>query len=225
MGSNNLITAINEILGRNVKNSVSLCSFGDLSFNTPSSESYEDCHSVLKEGDCVRMEVDLDSTPRTVQFFVNGWAGMCYMSGLPSSVRIGFSVAGKGTSFRINNISRSASVCQNNAVLLEPAMTPNAWNPLACEQRSPPTDAESDSSRSEQVFSIVHRMKDWFEERKGRAWKDNDIRRSEKGLEQQRKWKKCQNILFMATTMRKNSNEKHDSTSSNKLRNQHVFWL
>ncbi|KAK2957334.1 hypothetical protein BLNAU_7712 [Blattamonas nauphoetae] len=87
-------------LGNSVKNSVGLSSNGNLNFNTPSSNSFEDCHSELKEGDCVRMEVDLDSTPRTVQFFVNGEAGRCYVSGIPSSVRIG------DTSFRIDNISR-----------------------------------------------------------------------------------------------------------------------
>ncbi|KAK2941717.1 hypothetical protein BLNAU_23379 [Blattamonas nauphoetae] len=59
-----------EILGVNINNSVS-------------------CHSELKESDCVRMEVDLDSTLRTVQFFVNGEAGRSYVSGLPPSVRIG----------------------------------------------------------------------------------------------------------------------------------------
>ncbi|KAK2957294.1 hypothetical protein BLNAU_7672 [Blattamonas nauphoetae] len=52
--------------------SVSLNTYGNLWIITPSSDSYEDCHSFLEEGDCVRMEVDLDSTPRTVHYFVNG---------------------------------------------------------------------------------------------------------------------------------------------------------
>ncbi|KAK2951395.1 putative Mitogen-activated protein kinase kinase kinase 5 [Blattamonas nauphoetae] len=78
-----------EAVGCDVKNSVSLDKFGRLDLNTPLSDSFEECHNHLKEGDCVRMEVDLDSTPRTVRFFVNSEAGECYMSGIPSSVRIG----------------------------------------------------------------------------------------------------------------------------------------
>ncbi|KAK2946618.1 hypothetical protein BLNAU_18454 [Blattamonas nauphoetae] len=106
MNSASPLPEIGEELGYNVKNSIALNRLGWLYLSTPSSRSGQYCHSELKEGDCVRMEVDLDSTPRTVQFFVKGKAGRCYMSGIPSSVRIGFSVKGEGTSFRIDNISR-----------------------------------------------------------------------------------------------------------------------
>ncbi|KAK2957275.1 hypothetical protein BLNAU_7653 [Blattamonas nauphoetae] len=106
MDSTSPIPAIGEALGREVKNSVGLNKFGDLDHNTPSETSGRYYHSELKEGDCVRMEVDLESTPRTVQFFVNGQAGMCYVSEIPSSVRIGCSALGEGTSFRIDNVSR-----------------------------------------------------------------------------------------------------------------------
>ncbi|KAK2941968.1 hypothetical protein BLNAU_23121 [Blattamonas nauphoetae] len=34
----------------------------------------------LRNGDCVRMEVDMDSNPRTVQFFVNGHNKACFVS-------------------------------------------------------------------------------------------------------------------------------------------------
>ncbi|KAK2956494.1 hypothetical protein BLNAU_8548 [Blattamonas nauphoetae] len=93
-------------LGCDVKNSIGLHKFGSLHYNTPSSNTYEYCHSSLKEGDCIQMEVDLFSTPRTVQFFVNGVYGEHYLSGIPSSVRIGFSGWGPGTSFRIDEIAR-----------------------------------------------------------------------------------------------------------------------
>ncbi|KAK2957325.1 hypothetical protein BLNAU_7703 [Blattamonas nauphoetae] len=106
MDFNDPIPVFDERLGVHVKNSVALDQLGTLWFNTPSSHSYEACHFSLNEFDCVRMEVDLDSTPRTVQFFVNGQAGECYMSGIPSSVRIGFTVWGPETSFRIDKISR-----------------------------------------------------------------------------------------------------------------------
>ncbi|KAK2949361.1 hypothetical protein BLNAU_15741 [Blattamonas nauphoetae] len=82
-----------EALGYNVKDSVSLTSsIGDLYRNAPSTgheEQFAACHSDLREGDCVRMEVDMESTPRTVQFFVNGQSGYSFVSGLPPSVRIG----------------------------------------------------------------------------------------------------------------------------------------
>ncbi|KAK2952221.1 hypothetical protein BLNAU_12780 [Blattamonas nauphoetae] len=89
MDSNNPIPANGRALGNNVQYSISLSSKGHLFILTPPSRSFRYCHSNLHEGDCVRMEVDLDSTPRTVQFFVNGEAGKYYVSGIPSSVRIG----------------------------------------------------------------------------------------------------------------------------------------
>ncbi|KAK2957314.1 hypothetical protein BLNAU_7692 [Blattamonas nauphoetae] len=89
MDSTSPIPKTHETFGYRVQNSVCLNRFGQLYFTTPSSQSYEYCTSFLEEGDNVRMEVDLDSTPRTVQFFVNGEALKYYMSGIPSSVRIG----------------------------------------------------------------------------------------------------------------------------------------
>ncbi|KAK2945101.1 hypothetical protein BLNAU_19950 [Blattamonas nauphoetae] len=86
MDSNNPIPAIGEILGSHVKNSVCLATYGQLWLKTRSSGSGRSCHSVMNEGDCVRMEVDLDSTPRTLQFFVNGEAGECYIGSIRSDV-------------------------------------------------------------------------------------------------------------------------------------------
>ncbi|KAK2952897.1 hypothetical protein BLNAU_12218 [Blattamonas nauphoetae] len=87
-------------LGWDVEDSLSLTSMrGSLGSNPPStlhSPHFEPCHSELREGDCVRIEVDMKSTPGTVQFFVNGESGRCYMSGLPPSVRIGFTLFGQG---------------------------------------------------------------------------------------------------------------------------------
>ncbi|KAK2947829.1 hypothetical protein BLNAU_17249 [Blattamonas nauphoetae] len=74
------VPKLGEILGDNVK--------GSLWCNTPSTQHARRnayCHSKLNEGDCVRMEVDMDSNPRTVQFFVNGESGRCFVSGLPPS--------------------------------------------------------------------------------------------------------------------------------------------
>ncbi|KAK2957373.1 hypothetical protein BLNAU_7751 [Blattamonas nauphoetae] len=80
MDSNTPIPQIGEALGFQIKNSVGLNLSGDLWFNTPTSRSGPPSQSHLKEGDYVRMEVDLDSTPRTVQLFVNGEAVMCSLS-------------------------------------------------------------------------------------------------------------------------------------------------
>ncbi|KAK2941963.1 hypothetical protein BLNAU_23116 [Blattamonas nauphoetae] len=97
-------------IGLNLKNSVALdSSTGRINSVTPSTRRVTGpplTYSHLKEGACVRMEVDMDSTPRTVQFFMNGKAGRFFVSGLPPSVRIGFSVFVQGTSFRIDRITR-----------------------------------------------------------------------------------------------------------------------
>ncbi|KAK2951110.1 hypothetical protein BLNAU_13953 [Blattamonas nauphoetae] len=69
------MTLLSKRYGNIVADSVSLNTSGYIKFNTPSSRSNAPCHSPLNGGDSVRMEVDLDSTPRTVQFFVNGEAG------------------------------------------------------------------------------------------------------------------------------------------------------
>ncbi|KAK2944805.1 hypothetical protein BLNAU_20278 [Blattamonas nauphoetae] len=88
MDSTEPIPVIREQLEDGVDHSVGLNRYGILRFNTPLSQSEQECHSDLKEGDCIRMELNLSSTPRTVQFFLNGEAGMCYASGIPSSVRV-----------------------------------------------------------------------------------------------------------------------------------------
>ncbi|KAK2951129.1 hypothetical protein BLNAU_13972 [Blattamonas nauphoetae] len=152
MDSNNSIPKTDETLGGDVKNSVGLNRYGYIKFNTPSSISSRYCLSRLHEGDCVRMEVDLDSAPRTVQFFVNGETGRSYVSGIPSSVRIGFSLFGEGTSFRIDNISR----------LSQPTPISEGMNEVKCsittnEQKH--TEAESSSeSGDEPVVTELRRL-------------------------------------------------------------------
>ncbi|KAK2959563.1 putative CBL-interacting protein kinase 30 [Blattamonas nauphoetae] len=83
------IPTLGRGLGKNAKHSIGL------------STSSGDLH------DRVVMEVNMDSTPRTVQFFVNGEAGKCYVSGIPESVRIGFSADVMGTSLEIASVIHS----------------------------------------------------------------------------------------------------------------------
>ncbi|KAK2948812.1 hypothetical protein BLNAU_16262 [Blattamonas nauphoetae] len=117
------VCADGDRLGVETKNSVSLNSRGRLCSNTPtSSSSSQICHSILNDGDCVRIICDFESSPRTVQFFVNGKTGRSYMSGIPSSVKIGFSAPESGTSFRIDNISRLS-----HSIPISPHMTEILW--------------------------------------------------------------------------------------------------
>ncbi|KAK2941967.1 hypothetical protein BLNAU_23120 [Blattamonas nauphoetae] len=115
-----------EELGLTVNDSLSLLSVtGWLYRNTPSTQHtphYTSCHSELREGDCVRMEVDMDSNPRTVQFFVNGESGESFVSGLPPSVRIGFTIYGLETSFRIDKITQ-----QEKPTPIAPEMEQIQW--------------------------------------------------------------------------------------------------
>ncbi|KAK2954811.1 hypothetical protein BLNAU_10296 [Blattamonas nauphoetae] len=77
-----------------------------------SSSSYER----FKEGDCVRIEVNLSSCPSTVSFFVNGAAGRCFGMNLPSSVIVAVSffvassfqmcISDDTSSIRIDQISQ-----------------------------------------------------------------------------------------------------------------------
>ncbi|KAK2941969.1 hypothetical protein BLNAU_23122 [Blattamonas nauphoetae] len=104
------VPKMGEALGCDVENSLSLSSsIGNLDLNKLSTRRKRQCKSCnlfMKAGACVRMEVDMDSNRRTVQFFVNGRAGRCFVSGFPPSARIGITVFGQGTSFRIDRIAR-----------------------------------------------------------------------------------------------------------------------
>ncbi|KAK2959564.1 putative serine/threonine protein kinase [Blattamonas nauphoetae] len=85
--------------------SVGLSTIGYLLvFNQTKLEASSDSISKV---DRVVMEVNMDSTPRTVQFFRNGKAVDYYVSGIPESVRIGFSADVTGTSLQIASIVQS----------------------------------------------------------------------------------------------------------------------
>ncbi|KAK2943255.1 hypothetical protein BLNAU_21827 [Blattamonas nauphoetae] len=120
------VPKMDELLGSDVKDSISLnSSTGNIYHNTPSTQHISNstiCHFFLKEGDCVRMEVDMDSNPRTVQFFVNGESGRSFLSGLPPSVRIGFSTYGQEISCRIDRIIR-----QTQRTPIAPEMEKIKW--------------------------------------------------------------------------------------------------
>ncbi|KAK2951399.1 putative Membrane-associated tyrosine- and threonine-specific cdc2-inhibitory kinase [Blattamonas nauphoetae] len=101
--SNRPIPEIGYRVGCYLDNSAGLSYYGYL---WSSSHSSKECFPYLSQGDSIRMEVDLNSTPRTLQFFVNEKAGKYFMSGIPSSVRIGFSIQHENSSIRIDNLLR-----------------------------------------------------------------------------------------------------------------------
>ncbi|KAK2944521.1 hypothetical protein BLNAU_20570 [Blattamonas nauphoetae] len=104
--SSAVVPQLGHVLGEDVKHSVGLSTSGRIRvFNRIKLE--EDCCYSLSKKDRVVMEVNMDSTPRTVQFFVNGQAGKCYLSEIPESVRIGFSADVMGTSLQITSIVHS----------------------------------------------------------------------------------------------------------------------
>ncbi|KAK2950844.1 putative Cyclin-dependent kinase 2 [Blattamonas nauphoetae] len=80
------------------------------------------CHQPLKEGDDVVIEVNMDSNPRTVQFFVNGKAGKSYGSDFPESMRVMIWTYGLGISFRLNSIT-----CLTTPTPIAPEMKAVPW--------------------------------------------------------------------------------------------------
>ncbi|KAK2958010.1 putative Protein kinase domain containing protein [Blattamonas nauphoetae] len=60
----------------------------------------------IKIRDRVVLEVDMDARPRTAVFIINGNVPLTFVSGLPSSIRFGFSMKNEGVSIRFDGISR-----------------------------------------------------------------------------------------------------------------------
>ncbi|KAK2944424.1 hypothetical protein BLNAU_20679 [Blattamonas nauphoetae] len=112
------IPELGQVFGKNVKHSIGLSTSGYLQvFNQTKLEQRS--YDSLSKKDRVVMEVNMDSTPRTVQFFVNGKGERCYVSGIPESVRIGFSAAVMGTSLEIASIVHSTQATPLTDKMLE----------------------------------------------------------------------------------------------------------
>ncbi|KAK2956642.1 putative Striated muscle preferentially expressed protein kinase [Blattamonas nauphoetae] len=107
MSANSLISILDVqfppdcVVGFESSNGVLLLKSSSSSGNK---ERLEPCHEQLKAGDVVVMEMNMEESPRTVQFFVNGKAGKCYASGIPESMIVMLIPAGVGTSFRLNSV-------------------------------------------------------------------------------------------------------------------------
>ncbi|KAK2942506.1 hypothetical protein BLNAU_22586 [Blattamonas nauphoetae] len=98
------VPRLGRVLGKNIKHSVSLTTSSEESNYLTQIKLDEECNGHLSKKARVVMEVNMDSTPRTVQFFVNGKVQKCYVSGIPETVRIGFSADVMGTSLQITSI-------------------------------------------------------------------------------------------------------------------------
>ncbi|KAK2963966.1 hypothetical protein BLNAU_1044 [Blattamonas nauphoetae] len=90
-------------LGVEIPNSIALSAgTGTLCIAVPSTkqngEKIPNCGRV-REGDRVVLEVDMDARPRTAVFMINGNVALTFMSGLPPSIRFGFSMKKEGISF------------------------------------------------------------------------------------------------------------------------------
>ncbi|KAK2947619.1 hypothetical protein BLNAU_17452 [Blattamonas nauphoetae] len=126
------------------------------------------CHEPLREGDTVVVEVNMESNPRTVQFFVNGKAGKCYVAGIPESMHVIMVAEGVGTSFRLNGVtllttptpfapqmkcipySKANELTLNTAGLQPTSVSEVGGVPLASLSQKPPTSTGSASSSAPQ---------------------------------------------------------------------------
>ncbi|KAK2941806.1 putative serine/threonine protein kinase [Blattamonas nauphoetae] len=104
LDSSHAVHQLGLTLGKDVQHSVAISSSsGDIKmFNSIKLKELLDLS--ISTSNRYVMEVNMDSIPRTVQFFKNGKAGTCYVSGIPESVRIGFSADVMGTSLQITSI-------------------------------------------------------------------------------------------------------------------------
>ncbi|KAK2956003.1 putative Membrane-associated tyrosine- and threonine-specific cdc2-inhibitory kinase [Blattamonas nauphoetae] len=108
MESSSTIYSIGAGLGMTIDNSVAVSHFGILfQKGSPSSSiSNHPLESSVGEGGRIRIEINMDSTPRTARFFLNGNPLSKYVSGIPESVRIGVSLHLQGTSIRVDSFTR-----------------------------------------------------------------------------------------------------------------------
>ncbi|KAK2942077.1 putative Sucrose non-fermenting protein kinase 1 [Blattamonas nauphoetae] len=96
------VPRLGHVLGRNLKDSMSLSTSGHLHLFTPTNQT-ENWTDSLSPRNRVVMEVNMDSIPRTVQFFINGKVLHYFVSGIPES----FTANVIGTSVQIASIVHS----------------------------------------------------------------------------------------------------------------------
>ncbi|KAK2947532.1 putative Myosin light chain kinase, smooth muscle [Blattamonas nauphoetae] len=89
-----------------VKNSVALSSIGRLTFLTSQAEKEIEISPKIEDSDSFIVEINMDSNPRTAQFFVNAKSASTVVVGLPESVRVGFSAEKRGMQVRFDRITR-----------------------------------------------------------------------------------------------------------------------
>ncbi|KAK2942504.1 hypothetical protein BLNAU_22584 [Blattamonas nauphoetae] len=97
-------------LGCNIKNSIAIAPrSGILLVALPSTKHKvkgKVISTVLDKEDRVVLEVDMDARPRTAVFIINGNVSLTFVSGLPPSIRIGYSMQNKRISIRFDGLSR-----------------------------------------------------------------------------------------------------------------------
>ncbi|KAK2942008.1 putative Cyclin-dependent kinase 2 [Blattamonas nauphoetae] len=137
------VPRLGRVLGKNLKHSIGFTTSSEVRNFLTQIRLDEGSDGCLTKKARIVMEVNMDSTPRTVQFFVNGKAGTYYVSGIPESVRIGFSADVMGTSVQIASIIHSTL-----ATPLAKHMKELKWNDIGGELIMSP-----------QVFSLSERYR------------------------------------------------------------------
>ncbi|KAK2954842.1 putative CAMK family protein kinase [Blattamonas nauphoetae] len=113
------VPQLGQVLGKDVKNSFGLSTSSRELFLFSQIKLKDKDHFNFSKKARVVMEVNMDSNPRTVQFFVNGKVIERYLSEIPESVRIGFSADVMGTSVQITNIAHSTQPTPLAAKMIE----------------------------------------------------------------------------------------------------------
>ncbi|KAK2943245.1 hypothetical protein BLNAU_21817 [Blattamonas nauphoetae] len=143
------VPEVAQCLGIQMKNSVSISSSSGLLWIhrlfVQDDPQHESCHFFLKEGDCVRMEVDMDSTPRTVHFFVNGESGRCFVTA--DSVELSLFCLFKTRKYEVS-LSRPSSL-RNHSIYLP--THPDQSTVLQVIKDGHPVDDES-SKKAKDLF-------------------------------------------------------------------------
>ncbi|KAK2953358.1 hypothetical protein BLNAU_11643 [Blattamonas nauphoetae] len=111
-------------LGIEKKYSFALCSIdGMIHRSKERKSSFKPCHSPLRVGDQVVLEVDTRSDACTSRFFVNGKAGEREISDIEEKQHFGFSLTGAGTSIRIDAVTDPDKPSQDGITIADIAKT------------------------------------------------------------------------------------------------------
>ncbi|KAK2954597.1 putative Protein kinase domain containing protein [Blattamonas nauphoetae] len=156
-----------------VQNSIALSTEGDLHFMTEKGQEEIDISSLLGSGCTVVVEINMDSNPRTVQFFVNGKTTNTVVLDLPESIRVGFSTKGFGVTVRfdrITNLNYGSPISDQMSVFGWPTYQPPEKSEDMEEKGL--LNEEKSHSESDRESKDDQPSEDDLDKRKGKAVED-----------------------------------------------------